>query len=344
VLLARDLFQEGADPLLAMLVVTTTLLYALAALALAARVFGAESVLYSEQSGWSDLLRRPDEPSGVPSVPSALWCLALAVPIHFLVQGLLRPNTDDPTKISPDFVAMSLVVGAALSVLLFAGLPAAAAHLGRIRWASGFGLARPRPAALAAGLVLGGSLWPLVLRFLEQTTSALGQHEALVTMLRSAAGPLLLMTTVVAAVTEELFFRGYLFAALRARTGPFVTIAVTAVLFGVAHVFLGGAVGLDRLLPSTLLGVVLGVVCWVSGSVVPGMLLHVGHNTVLVVLLLAGPANLDDVPSTWVAAGAFGTAVGVAMLWLGRRVGWVESSEPTNPRAVGSVDSTHPTG
>src|SRR5258707_12246290 len=128
VLLARDLFQGGADPFFAALVVTTTLLYALAALALAARVFGAESVLYSEQSGWSDLLRRPDETSTVASIPSALWCLALAVPIHFLVQGLLLQG-------QPPAVVL-LLVAAGLTVALFIGLPAAAAHAGRVRWPS----------------------------------------------------------------------------------------------------------------------------------------------------------------------------------------------------------------
>ncbi len=110
---------------------------------------------------------------------------------------------------------MSLVVGAALSVLLFAGLPAVAAYLGRVHWTAGFGLAMPRPAALLAGLVLGGSLWPLILRFLQQSTSTAASYEPLVETLRTAAGPLLLLTTITAAVTEELFFRGYLFAALR---------------------------------------------------------------------------------------------------------------------------------
>jgi ABC-2 type transport system permease protein/sodium transport system permease protein len=318
VLLARDVFNGQADPLLALVVTTTTLLYALAALALAARVFGAESVLYSEQSGWSDLFRRPEEPQTVPSIASALWCLALAVPLHFIAQGLLRPDTDDPAAMSPDFVTVSLILGAALSVLLFAGLPAAAAYLGRVPWMSGFGLAMPRLTAALAGLVLGSSLWPLVLRFLQHSTSATTGHESLVETLRSAAGPLLVATTITAAVTEELFFRGYLFAALRARTGPLVTIGVTAALFGVAHVFLGGALGLERLVPSTLLGVVLGVVCWVSRSLVPGMLLHVGHNTILVTLMLTGWTSRDEVPWTWVAAGAVGTVIGLALLLASR--------------------------
>jgi sodium transport system permease protein len=332
VLLARDLFNGHAEPLLALVVVTTTLLYALAALALAARVFGAESVLYSEQSGWSDLFRRPEEAQAAPSIVSALWCLALAVPLHFLVQGLVRPGTDDPSQISPAFVAMSLVVGAVLSILLFVGLPAVATHLGRVRWTTGFALARPRAAALVAGLVLGGSLWPLVLRFLQHSTSVTAAEEGLVDALRSAAGPLLLVTTITAAVTEELFFRGYLFAALRARSGPLVTIGVTAVLFGIAHVFLGGALGLERLLPSTLLGVVLGAVCWVSGSAVPGIVLHVTHNTVLVSLLLVGG---DEVPWSWVAAGAAGTVVGLALLWAGRQ-------RASNPLAGERLATTGP--
>jgi sodium transport system permease protein len=313
VLLARDLFQGGADPFFAGLVVTTTLLYALAALALAARVFGAESVLYSEQSGWSDLLRRPDETSAVASIPSALWCLALAVPIHFLVQGLLL-------QLQPP-VVVRILVAAGLSIALFIGLPAAAAHLGRVRWPSGFALALPRPLALLAGMVLGASLWPLVLRFLEQGTALEERHEEMLAALRQAresSAALFLFGTIVAAVAEELFFRGYLFAALRARSGPAVTIGVTAVLFGLTHVFNAGALGLDRLVPSTLEGLVLGLVCWLSRSVLPGMVLHVCHNTVLVLLLQNGVTEREGVPATWVVVGAAGTLAGLALLWWGR--------------------------
>jgi ABC-2 type transport system permease protein/sodium transport system permease protein len=318
VLLARDLFNGEADRLLAAVVVVTTLLYALAALSLAARVFGAESVLYNEQSGWSDLLRRPEQSSTIPSITSALWCLALAVPIHFLVNGLLRPSVENAAQLSATFLTVSIIVGAVLSVLLFVGLPTAAAYLERVRWSPGFGLARPRAAAVLAGLVLGVSLWPLVLRFLQESTAVTPGHESLVDTLRAAGGPLFLIMAVTAAATEELFFRGYLFGALRARSGPLVTIGVSAVLFGVAHVFLGGALGLERLGPSTFLGLVLGVVCWVSGSVVPGLLLHVCHNTALVMLMLTGTTSRTDVPWTWVAAGSVGTLVGAALLIAGR--------------------------
>jgi sodium transport system permease protein len=58
VLLARDLFDGKASLVPAVIVVTTTIAYALVAVALAAQVFGAEAVLYSEQGSWRQFFRR----------------------------------------------------------------------------------------------------------------------------------------------------------------------------------------------------------------------------------------------------------------------------------------------
>jgi sodium transport system permease protein len=58
VLLARDLFEGQASLVSGIIVVATTVAYALAAVALAAQVFGAEAVLYSEQGSWRELFRR----------------------------------------------------------------------------------------------------------------------------------------------------------------------------------------------------------------------------------------------------------------------------------------------
>src|SRR5439155_1871381 len=115
VLMARDLFDAGVDPVNGTIVVVTTLLYALAALALAARVFGAESVLYSEQSSWADLLRRPDEPQQAASIPAMLWCLALMVPIQFGLFALVRSFQPGPSA--------GVVLQIALNLVLFGLLP-----------------------------------------------------------------------------------------------------------------------------------------------------------------------------------------------------------------------------
>jgi sodium transport system permease protein len=308
VLMARDLFEGGVDLINGTIVVLTTLLYALAALALAARVFGAESVLYSEQSSWSDLLRRPNQPQNAASIPAMLWCLALMVPIQFGLFALLR-----------SLGALSPIAGIFLSVavnlLLFALLPALFVYLGRVEVRSALGLSMPRPAALLAGLLLGASLWPIELWLLKKTVDAQMLEERFSPVLenlqqsRESVGWGVLAIAIVPAILEEIFFRGLLFNALKARSGALVTIGVSSLLFGVTHVILGGVIGLERFVPSLLLGLILGAVCWHAGSLWPSLLLHVCHNAILLGF------SPKVILWQWLAAAAVGTALGGLMLW-----------------------------
>ena len=96
---------------------------------------------------------------------------------------------------------------------------------------------------------------------------------------------LLLSLAVIPAVLEEFFFRGYLFNGLRRRFPGRLIIVVTAVLFGLFHVLSPSALMPERFLPSTLLGLVLGWVCYRTGSVLPGMLLHACHNGLLLLMV-----------------------------------------------------------
>jgi sodium transport system permease protein len=312
VLLARDLVKGGADPAWALVVVLTTLAYAAAAIAVAARVFGAEGVLYNEQSGWADLFRRPGQPQDVATMSAALWCLVLMIPIHFALQWLVRLSAP---WLSPawQYIALGLV-----GVVLFGLLPALSAYMGRVRPGSGFGLTPPPLAALLGALVLGLSLWPMLFQLLivlfrdrfDQLKTLLGpQLEEL-----HKDREVLVVVLVVQAILEELFFRGYLFGALRRQLSSTASIGITAVLFGLLHVVMGGALGWERLLPSTLLGLVLGWVRSRSASVLPGVLLHAIHNAIL---NLAPPTQ--ELPWTWLAAGAVGSCVGAALVWWGKR-------------------------
>src|SRR5205085_2229556 len=80
------------------------------------------------------------------------------------------------------------------------------------------------------------------------------------------------------AVFEEFFFRGYLFSALLNRGGPRVALWTSALLFGLFHLVVTDVFELERLVPSTVLGLVLGWVCLRSGSVWPAVLLHACHD------------------------------------------------------------------
>ncbi len=322
VLLARDLFERGVEPLVAATVVMTTLIYALAALALAARVFGAESVLYSEQSSWVDLVRRPDVPQPSASIPAALWSVALMVPAQFALHALMQrlASGSNPT--------IGILLGVMVNLLLFGCLPGLFLYLGRVDLHNGLRLGMPRPAALCAGLILGASLWPLELGMLQSLQTAEMREslreisEAILQRMQEARASLgwgVLAAVIVPAILEEFFFRGLLFQALKDRTGTLATIGMSGLLFGISHVILGGELGLLRLVPSCILGVILSAVGWRAGSVWPCVILHVCHNTILLIVGIASPGSTEHIPWTWVAGGAGGALVGTILLSLGGR-------------------------
>jgi membrane protease YdiL (CAAX protease family) len=78
-------------------------------------------------------------------------------------------------------------------------------------------------------------------------------------------------------VSEELVYRGYLRAQLTAFTGrAWMGIVLQALLFGVAHLDQGFAFAAR----ACVYGVGLGVVARARGSLVPGMICHVGVDLV----------------------------------------------------------------
>jgi ABC-2 type transport system permease protein/sodium transport system permease protein len=351
VLLGRDLFAHAASPVLVTIVISSTLAYAVAAIAVAARLFGSEDVLYSNQSGWAELFRRPMQVRRVASVSNALFCLSVAFSILFVIRGAAQQLWPaSPASLSSALPHLLLVP--VLSIVLFVGLPVGAALWRRIRLRTGFLLERAPILVYPAALLLGISLWPWVLDLL-----ALFHQNGWTTMTQENSNQvnrtarqlaqiaplwLLLLVAVVPAITEELFFRGFLFAALRRTTGTATTIIVCALLFGVFHVATE-PFGLDRLLPSTLMGLILGWVCWRSGSVVAPMLLHACHNAVLIWILYdnAQPGggyftDMEFVPWHWLLVAAAGVLVGSGILWCNKppRVTSKNTEESLEPPTV----------
>lgn len=327
VLLARDLFEQRAHFASASLVLLSTSLYAAAALALAAKIFGAEAVLYSEQSGWSELFHRPSEPQPAGSVGAALVSMALMFPLAYLLPRLLGP----PGK--TEFAGWLLLLGT-FSVVTFAGVPLVAAWLGRVRFRDGFGLRMPSWTGLIGALLLGLTLWVFVHEGLQwMREQGLTSDESLrrfrtqmqLLLLRwRTVSPFLVILTVAAlpALSEELFFRGYLFQALQTASGSITAIVLSSLLFGLFHLVTAMGMMSERFLVTTLLGLVLGIVRWRTGSVLPGMLLHAAHNSVLVLITLynerltelAWNVEKDHAPLLWVAAAAVGVSVGGSLI------------------------------
>lgn len=103
---------------------------------------------------------------------------------------------------------------------------------------------------------------------------------------------------VLAPICEELFFRGFLFGLLRRmhipvggrELGPWVAAAIVAVLFGAAHL---GSAPAQFLVPLAILGFVLCLLRWRTGSLYPCMALHSFNNALALGVLLSW--NLAEV-------------------------------------------------
>ncbi len=332
VLLGRDLFEGTASGLFAIIVISSTITYSIAAIALAARVFGAEDVLYNEQNNWGELFRRPNKTRPLANLVTAFICLGAIFSITFVVQGTLSGMVD-PEDPDPTGLVTYLVVMGMLGIVLFAGLPLFFSYYGRVIFQTGLSLRKPAGLALFGSCLLGISLWALVLEFLIWAhlsgfaDSNVAQLAKMAAPIRAASQllPLWFFIAIHAGqgIGEELFFRGYLFNALRKYCNPLFTILISGFLFGLSHLLISPTLGVPRLLTTTLLGVILGWVCWKSKSVIPSMILHALHNGILIFILYwlgrsgaaASSGTLQDhLPILWIILGGIGTIAGFIVL------------------------------
>jgi membrane protease YdiL (CAAX protease family) len=89
----------------------------------------------------------------------------------------------------------------------------------------------------------------------------------------------LLMISVVAGVSEEVGFRGYMQSPLEKRYGPVVAIVVAAIFFWLAH--LNHANGVPRVGALFVMGASLGTLAWCSRSILPAIIAHAAADTII---------------------------------------------------------------
>jgi membrane protease YdiL (CAAX protease family) len=129
---------------------------------------------------------------------------------------------------------------------------------------------------LAVGQVLGSAL---VLSGWEGQGVLGGLARALANPTAATLVGAIVVIGLLAGIGEELFFRGYMQTRLRERWGAWPAILVTAVLFGLIH--------MDpwHTPVATGIGVTLGWITELSGSLRPAVLAHVVNNVLSVVFL-----------------------------------------------------------
>ena len=336
VLLARDLIGGSADPAAALAAIVSTCAYACAAIAVAAKLFGSDAVTRTSQQSFGSLFRRPVETTEVPSPQSAAMMLAILVPIYFIVSNALirlLETTQDTLSISARLCLNAVALGATFGLV-----PLLIAVISRCRLPSTYRIRWPSIISIVGAFLVGLGAWAIAHESLVYATAiGIGGldeekiQQALDTLgAMKQAPPLLLIATLALApaVIEELCFRGFLFSALSKVLSPGRVIVVTAVIFGTFHVLTGNALLIERFVPTTLLGLLLGWIAHRTSSVLPGMVMHFVHNALLELVahyherlefLGKGFENQSHLPAMWLVTASAIALIGMLIIWQDSR-------------------------
>jgi membrane protease YdiL (CAAX protease family) len=170
------------------------------------------------------------------------------------------------------------------------GMVLVSRHKGRGTLAADFGLVvHLRDAwVIAVGVVLEVGLTILILPLVNLTN---GQHQDVVNELDKARGMQLALIAIVAGlvapVCEELLFRGLLLRALRRRVSPAAAVAISALMFALAHPLLDPTLGTLAVVPALFaMGAISGVLAIRRGNLSMSIFLHIGFNLLTTVAAL----------------------------------------------------------
>ena len=333
VILARDVLSGTVDGPPAMAAILSTMAYAAAALAVAARLFGTDAVTRTSDQSIGSLFRRPEKPTDVPSPQTAALMLALLVPIYFVVSNSLIRIIE---SFSEDLSINSrLVLNAIALAFTFGLIPYLFAHMSRCRLKSTYRIWTPTIGSIVGALLVGCGAWVIAHEaFVFADAIGIGglNEERIQQTLKTLdaftkSNPILLVTALALtpAIIEELCFRGFLFSALGKILSPARVIVITSLIFGLFHVLTGNALLIERFVPTTLLGLILGWIAYRTGSVLPGILMHFVHNALLELVafyhkdlefLGEGFSDQTHLPPWMLATGFTVFAIGVATVWL----------------------------
>lgn len=97
--------------------------------------------------------------------------------------------------------------------------------------------------------------------------------------------PTVIVSALVAGVTEESAMRGYLQGPIEKKFGPVVAIVITGVVFGLLH-FSHSEVNFTVMPWYLGVAIVYGAMAWKTNSILPSMVLHAGGNMLNVVSVL----------------------------------------------------------
>lgn len=271
-------------------VIMATLACCLLAIRWAVEQFNSESVLFRESERldvrlWFRQLLHDREDT--PTVAGAVFCGVLILLIRFFM-GFALPQPQNFTELAKLTLITQLVVVATPALLMTIMLSRSPRQTLLLRM--------PAITTIPAAVLLALAVYPIAgwLTVIVQQLYPLNPYlkDALSGLLsdRPEMWKMLLVIAVTPAICEELAFRGFVLSGLRHLGRKWRAIVITSLFFGITHAVF------QQSIVAFLLGLVIGYIAVQTGSLLPGMLYHVTHNSLMVLTLAVTSESLEKYP------------------------------------------------
>ncbi len=253
--------------------------------------FNSESVLFREGERldlglWLRHLLHDRRPT--PTMAGAVFCGVVILLVHFFA-GLAMPQWTNFGGFARTMLVTQVAMIATPALLMTVMLTTSPRKTLLLRFPTW-------PSLLAAALLavvlhpLAHVLQAVVMYLYPVNPDVLKSLEGVQAIF--TAPPLwqaVLVTAALPAVCEELAFRGFILSGFQELGHKWRAIVYSALFFGFTHGIL------QQSLVASLLGVVIGLLAVQTGSILPAMIFHVVHNS----LLVASVRLAQQIPDGW---------------------------------------------
>ena len=268
-LLVKNMLLFKVDYAVIAIVLLSNVAYAVIAILFLSKIYDSEAILFSDGKAGLQLFEKRSnlKKGGVPTVSDVWFVVAVTMLLVLYAGSMLQIRYG----LMGVFGTQLILLAVPLFLVIYTKRD--------VKETYGFAYAEMADYLGGAVLIIGAYLVNLVIAvgLTRLFSESAGNVEAVFEDIMS--GNILTVFAVVAlapAVCEEMLFRGVIMHSLKSRYRVPSAIAITAALFGLYHM------SLVKFIPTGLLGLLLCLVVWKTGSIYPAMLMHFINNAISV--------------------------------------------------------------
>lgn len=270
-LLIKSVLSFKSDLGLIALVLISNLAFVILSVYLLSKMFNSEEILFGNSKSFSFLEKRSNIKIGtIPSISDGVVLYAIGLVLLIYIGTIVQMKYE--------------MIGIALTQIMILSIPLLFAVYIKTNFIETFSLKLPKLKHIIGGIILWMGGYIIVMIISQLILYLFPQNMKVIESLNSSLfikDNFLLNLFVIAimpAICEEMFFRGFIFTSFKGEKSARGAILFSSILFGFMHIdFL-------RIIPTSILGIILAYSVYKSGSIFVAMLIHFLNNGIVVLM------------------------------------------------------------